>query len=90
MDVENIDNWNQLRDLRNCTVGHPVGRRKFLNRNVIGYDKVSYSWWPKGKRFPKFKHINLASLIDNYEQESAAVSKTILTGIEQNCTSKNA
>lgn len=83
------DNWNQLRDLRNDTVGHPVERRNFLNRLFIGYDRVKYHWWPKGKHSPKFSDVNLAKLIDGYEQEAESVLGTILAEIERNCTSNS-
>lgn len=35
IDFAGLPRWGKLRDLRNDTVGHPVGRLKRLNRNAI-------------------------------------------------------
>jgi hypothetical protein len=76
-DRKNAPNWNRMRDLRNDTAGHPVGRRRFLNRTAVGYDKVTYSWWSEGDRFPKSEDVPLGSLLDGYALEAATVMQAI-------------
>jgi hypothetical protein len=81
--------WKELRDLRVCTVGHPVGRRKFLSRNAITYNEVAYSWWPEGKKFPKRKTLNLSGLLDGYSDEATSVLQTTLDAINKKCQEDN-
>lgn len=88
-DRKNAPNWNRMRDLRNDTAGHPVGRRRFLNRNAVGYDKVTYSWWSEGDRFPKSEDVPLGSLLDGYALEAAAVMQNIHAHLERSCTTNH-
>ncbi len=84
-DISSKPCWNQLRNLRHCTAGHPVGRRKFLSRNAISYNEVEYTWWPEGKRYPKNKIVNLSELLDKYSLEATSILQSILKFINQKC-----
>lgn len=88
-DVSGKPSWNRLRSLRNDTAGHPVGRRRFLNRNAIGYDRVNYSWWLEGERFPKSEDVPLASLLDSYAAEAADLLARVHDELERSCTTKH-
>lgn len=89
LDVADKASWNQIRGLRNDTAGHPVGRKRFLNRNAIGYDRVNYSWWPEGSRFPKSEDIALATLMDSYAAEATEVLKQLNQELELVCAAKH-
>lgn len=90
IDFATLPNWQELRDLRDDTVGHPVGRRKRLNRNVIGYDCVNYLWCPNTKMSSwKSKKVNLARLLDEYDTEAAGVLYSIFSQLEKDCASKH-
>jgi len=89
LDVSDKASWSQIRDLRNDTAGHPVGRKRFLNRNAIGYDRVNYSWWPEGSRFPKSEDIALAKLMDSYATEAAEVLEQLSQELELVCATKH-
>jgi len=82
--------WQQVRNLRNETAGHPVGRKRFLNRNAIGYDRVNYLWWPEGSRYPKSEDVALAALIDGYTTEAASILERLHLTIESECAVKHA
>lgn len=88
-DLSAMPDWNRIRDLRNDTAGHPVGRRRFLNRNAIAYDRVNYSWWPEGDRFPKSEDVPLGSLLDGYATEAASVLEDIHVELKRSCTAKH-
>jgi hypothetical protein len=87
LDFSSLPVWKELRDLRNDTVGHPVGRRKRLNRNVIGYDRVNYMWCP-GDTIASWKSrdVNLTTLLDAYDTEAAGVLKLIHHELELVCS----
>jgi hypothetical protein len=85
LELSDMSNWKQVRELRNLTVGHPVGRKRFLSRNVISYDRVNYLWWPKGNRFPKSENVSLATVIDDYAAEAAVVLERLHVVLESEC-----
>ena len=87
--VSDKPHWNRIRDLRNDTAGHPVGRRRFLNRNAIGYDKVNYSWWTEGDRYPKSEDVALASVLDGYADEATDVLNDVYVELERSCATKH-
>lgn len=85
-----LPNWQELRDLRDDTVGHPVGRRKRLNRNAIGYDLVNYQWCPDDQvRSWKSKNVNLAALLDAYDVEAAGVLESVSRELQTSCATKH-
>lgn len=88
-DLSTNPSWSRLRGLRNGTVGHPVGRRRFLNRNAIGYNRVNYSWWPEGDRYPKSEDVALGALLDDYEAEATLVLIAIFEELERSCATKH-
>lgn len=88
-DVTGAHNWNRLRDLRNDTAGHPVGRRRFLNRHAIGYDNVSYSWWNEGDRHPRSEDVPLGTPLDGFADEAASLLEDIHAELERSCATKH-
>jgi hypothetical protein len=85
-----LPNWQKLRDLRNDTAGHPVGRLKRLNRGVIAYDCVNYQWCPDQKVSSwKSKDVNLAALLDAYDPEAAGVLDSVFRRLEAECAAKH-
>jgi hypothetical protein len=88
-DISAKPNWKRIRDLRNDTAGHPVGRRRFLNRNAIGYERVNYSWWLEGDRYPKSEDVPLASLLDGYANEATAILTDVHAELERSCATKH-
>lgn len=85
-----LPNWQELRALRDDTVGHPVGRLKRLNRNMIGYDCVNYQWCPDAKVSSwKSKDVDLAALLDAYDSEAASVLDYIFCRLETECATKH-
>lgn len=90
LDFKGLPNWRELRGLRNDTIGHPVGRRKRLSRNDIGYDGVSYMWCPGTEVSSwKSKNVNLAKLLDAYDSEAAGVLESIARQLEIDCPTKH-
>lgn len=89
LDIRNRPNWCRIRELRNATVGHPVGRRRFLNRNAIGYQGVNYSWWPEDSRFPKSETVPLAQLLDAYTNEATDALEHIHAELDRVCRDKH-
>lgn len=90
IDFAALPNWQKLRDLRNDTAGHPVGRLKRLNRNVIAYNCVNYQWCP-GTDVSSWgsKDVNLAALLDEYDSEAAGVLESIFRRLETECSTKH-
>jgi hypothetical protein len=88
-DLSTRPSWSRIRDLRNDTAGHPVGRRRFLNRNAIGYGRVNYSWWPEGDRLPRSEDIALGALLDSYAGEAAAILEDVYAELERTCVTKH-
>jgi hypothetical protein len=85
-----LPNWQELRALRNNTVGHPVDRLKRLNRNGIAYGCVIYSWCPGEKTSSwKSKDVNLAALLDAYDSEAASVLDSVYRRLETDCATKH-
>jgi hypothetical protein len=79
--------WSKLRDLRNDTVGHPVGKLKRLNRSAISYGRVNYQYWPSEDLSTlKSTDVNLARELDNYEQEAATILKLIVSEMSNSCS----
>lgn len=90
IDFASLPNWQKLRDLRNDTAGHPVGRLKRLNRNVIAYSCVNYQWCP-GTEVSSWgsKNVNLAALLDEYDSEAADVLESLFRRMEAECATKH-
>lgn len=85
-----LPNWQTLRDLRNDTVGHPVGKLKRLNRNQIAYDCVNYQWFTKDKQSSfKSENIDLGAVLDGYNCEAGGVLQSIWTRLEAECPIKH-
>ena len=78
LNFDDKPNWTKLRDLRNDTVGHPVGRKKFVNRNLIAYDNVNYVWYPSENKLPKSEDFKLGMLLDGFASEATMVLDHIL------------
>lgn len=89
LDAKQYNAWSRLRDLRNDTVGHPVGRRRFLNRNVISYNNVNYSWWPKKSRLPKSEDFPLKLFIDTYTTEATTILDLIYIHMNNVCSTQH-
>jgi hypothetical protein len=85
LDISDKPSWKRVRDLRNETVGHPVGQKRFLNRSAIDYDHVNYLWWPESSRFPKSEDVPLAALIDAYAVEATDVLESAHAELEAAC-----
>ena len=83
----NYPAWKELRDLRNDTAGHPVGRLKRLNRYSISYNSVNYQWLPN-EDISSWESIcvNLAALLDSYDIEAAGILTDIFIEMSQRCT----
>jgi len=90
IDFAILPNWQGLRNLRNDTVGHPVGCLKRLNRNGISYGNVNYLWSP-GTDMSAWvsKDVNLAALLDAYDSEAAGVLDAIFCRLEEECALKH-
>lgn len=82
-----LEHWKDLRDFRNDTVGHPVSRQRFLNRNIISYEVVNYSAWPSDTQVPESENVALGSLIDGYANEASNVLETVHDNLVQSCYS---
>jgi len=79
--------WSKLRDLRNDTVGHPVGRLKRLNRSAISYSRVNYQYWPSENIGTlKSTDVALARELDIYEKEAATTLKLIVSEMSNSCS----
>ena len=90
IDCSALPNWKTLREVRNDTVGHPVGRLKRLNRNQIAYDCVNYRWCPNEKVSSwKSEDIDLAAVLDAYDCEAGQVLDSIWTRLEADCATKH-
>ena len=90
IDFAALPNWQKLRDLRNNTVGHPVGRRKRLNRNGIAYGCVNYQWCPNVKVSSwKSTDVNLSALLDAYDSEAAGLLDSVFRRLETECATKH-
>ena len=90
IDYSLLPNWQILRDLRNNTVGHPVGRLKRLDRSQIAYDCVNYQWYPKDNPSScKSENINLGAVLDGYDCEAGGVLQSIWSRLEAECTAKH-
>jgi hypothetical protein len=90
IDYAVLQNWQTLRDLRNNTVGHPVGRLKRLNRSGIAYNHVNYLWCPNTKISSwGSKDVNLAARLDAYDSEAAFVLDSIYRRLEVECSTKH-
>lgn len=79
--------WSKLRDLRNHTVGHPVGNLRRLNRNCISYSQVNYQHLP-GDSVSTWRSIDisLAIELDAYDQEAATILKAVVTKMANSCS----
>lgn len=86
-------NWEKLRDLRNNTVGHPVGRKTEptrLNRNIISYSCVNYQRHPNRNYSSwKDKNINLGKLITGYEKEASKILNSVYEFLSLNSNQDN-
>lgn len=87
LSLAGMPSWDKLRNLRNDTAGHPVGRKRFLNRNIIGYNTVNYSAWPSGSNLPKSENVSLGILIDAYTREATNVLDALHNSLIQSCSS---
>lgn len=89
IECNSFSNWQALRDLRNNTVGHPVGRLKRLSRHQIAYDCVNYMWFPKENRPGASADVNLGGLLDAYDSEAGQVLDSIWNRLETDCATKH-
>jgi hypothetical protein len=90
LDFSLLPKWQFLRELRNDTVGHPVGRRKRLNRNIIGYDRVNFMSCPGNEMHSwKSTDVNLACVLEAYEGEAAGVLESVADELASVCRTKH-
>ena len=86
LNLSECSGWNEIREMRNDTVGHPVGRRKRLNRNQISYDDVHYMDIKK-ENIESWEsyHVNLRKLLHRYGDEAAEVLGELHECIRKTC-----
>jgi len=89
LDVSNRVAWGKIRDLRNETAGHPVGRKRFLNRNIISYENVNYYWWPKNTKLPKSADVPVGEYISCYASEATEILEMLYKYLEENCETQH-
>lgn len=90
LDYKPLQNWNALRDLRNDTAGHPVGRLKRLNRSQIAYDRVNYMRCPTNDISSwESYNVHLSKLLDGYDVEAANILEAIWPCLETDCKAKH-
>ncbi len=81
--------WNQLRELRNLTVGHPIEkglgkeprRRTFITRVSLKSDSFNYQVWHQGSEKTSFESADLSTLYAAYKKEAASYLRKIITGL---------
>ena len=89
LNLSDYPNWEKIRKMRNITVGHPVENMKRLNRNQISYNDVSYTTMKQDEPVESV-HIDLAELIDAYENEASQILSSILINMQQTCKNNHA
>lgn len=90
IDYKSLPYWNRLRDMRNDTVGHPVGKLQRLNRNQIAYDCVNYMRCPSNDVSSWVSNnVDLAEFLDGYDAEAADVLEAVLRCMERDCAAKH-
>jgi len=69
--------WMRIRELRNLTVGHPIGKRDkagtkrcFISRVTIRSDAFTLIVWNKDEDEAEFEDVDLKSLHDSYKSEA--------------------
>jgi hypothetical protein len=77
LEINTNSAWQQLRDLRNLTVGHPIERkykgeteRCFISRAMIRNDSLQLVVWVKSKNENRIQDVDLASLYEEYKSEA--------------------
>ncbi|TKJ32539.1 hypothetical protein CEE39_05300 [bacterium (candidate division B38) B3_B38] len=80
----NIDDWKEIRELRNLTVGHPIEmkragatKRCFINRQSITSQCFQLMIWNKSKNKDEFEDIDFEKLYSNYKKEATAILEQI-------------
>jgi hypothetical protein len=90
IDWDVFPHWKALRELRNDTVGHPVGNLKRLDRNCIAYGQAFYFWCPKEVPSSwRSSAPSLQKLLDGYDAEAACVLNNLADQLHLECESKH-
>lgn len=78
----NLSDWNEIRNLRNLTIAHPVskyGQRCFISRCSITQGYFYYIVWDKTTKKDRVVHVNLETMLKKYEKESSIILRDILS-----------
>jgi hypothetical protein len=73
--------WNELRDLRNLTVGHPIDnggkKRCYIVRVSLAKHGFECIVWNKNDKKDEFIKIDIMGLLDKYKKEASRILKEI-------------
>ena len=82
--ILNIDYWEEIRKLRNLTVGHPIKKNRsgppkrcFISRPTINSKGFQLIIWDIDKCKDEFKYIYFSKLYSDYKKEAIAVLQQI-------------
>ena len=86
----NLDNWNEIRELRNLTVGHPIEKTKNKTIKRCFISRVSLSPWgfkvliySATENRDEFKDIDLQNLYSGYKREAVAILGEVVNNLER-------
>ena len=83
--VDDASSWQQLRNLRNLTAGHPLEKKSkgdtercFISQVMIKNDSLQLVVWIKNTNENRIQDVDLKSLYDDYKCEAIKFLDTII------------